>query len=101
MKFVTIREFRNKTAAVREDLQRERDIVLTANGRPFALLSAISPDNVEEDLLAIRNARARQALDRIRASAKTGAAGTLSMRDIDAVIAEVRAENRAKTGTRS
>jgi hypothetical protein len=32
MKFVTIRDMRGKTAAIRKNLEQEREIVLTSNG---------------------------------------------------------------------
>ncbi|MBM4030947.1 MAG: hypothetical protein FJ291_04080 [Planctomycetes bacterium] len=95
MKFVTIREFRNNTAAVRKELQTEREIILTANGRPFAMMTRVSPDTVEREVLALRRARARVLLDEIRAQAKAGGMDKWTMEDIDALIAKARAERRA------
>ncbi len=95
MKFVTIRELRSKTAALRKDLEQDREIVLTANGRPFALMTPVEPDTVEEELLAIRRARAQAALSRIRAQAKADGLDRMTMREIDALIARVRRERRA------
>ena len=40
------------------------------HGRPFALLSRVEPDTVEEEILAIRRARARIAIDAMRRQAK-------------------------------
>ena len=90
MKFVTVREFRSQTSEIRKELRREGDIVLTASGRPFAILSSVGPDNVEEQLLALRRARARIALDRIRAKAKTDGVDKMSPEDIAALVSEVR-----------
>ena len=95
MKFITVREFRSQASEIRKELRRERDIVLTANGRPFAILSSVGPDNVEEQLLALRRARARVALDRIRAKAQTDGANKLSLKDIAALVSEVRDEKRS------
>jgi antitoxin (DNA-binding transcriptional repressor) of toxin-antitoxin stability system len=95
MKFVTIREFRNKTAEVRKDLDAEREIVLTSNGRPFALLSRLDPDTVEDEIIAVRRARARVAIERMRAKAKAVGLDKMSMKEIDAVIADVRRKRRA------
>ena len=96
MQFVTIRDFRSNTAAIRKALERGRDIVLTANGRPFAILSAVNPDNVEEELLAIRRARARMALDHIRAKAKAEGVDGMSSAEIDGVVAKARSESRSR-----
>ena len=95
MKFVTIREFRNETAKIRKDLEAEREVVLTANGRPFALLSRVEPDSVEDEVLAVRRARARIAIDRMRAQAKARGLDKMTMEDVDAFIADVRRRRRA------
>jgi antitoxin (DNA-binding transcriptional repressor) of toxin-antitoxin stability system len=97
MKFVTIRELRSKTATVRRDLDQEREIVLTANGRPFAVLARVEPESVEEELQAIRRARAKVAVDRIRAGAKAKGLDRLTAGEIDTIITEVRKQRR---GTR-
>ncbi len=95
MKFISIRDLRSNTASFRKDLETEREIVLTANGRPFAVMTSVSSNTVEEELLAIRRARARTALSRIRARARAKGLDTLSSRQIDALIAKVRRERRA------
>ena len=57
MKFASIREFRSKTAAMRKELERGQEIVLTAKGRPIAIVVRVNADAVEEELMAIRRAR--------------------------------------------
>ena len=96
MKFVTVREFRSNTANVRKELQTEREIVLTSNGKPFAMLTPVEPDTVEEEASAIRQARARLAIDRIRDHAREAGLDKMTMEDIDALIAEARRERRAR-----
>jgi antitoxin (DNA-binding transcriptional repressor) of toxin-antitoxin stability system len=95
MKFATIRDFRTKTAQIRRDLKKEREIVLTANGRPFALMVSVKPDTLEDQLLAIRRARFHMTLGQIQAQAKAAGLDQMSMDEIDALIAEVRREKRA------
>lgn len=94
MIFATIREFRSKTAAMRRELEREREIILTANGRPIAIVSRVDSDTVEEELMAIRRARAHVALDQIRAAAKASGVDKMTLKEINAIIAEVRREKR-------
>ena len=94
MKFVTIRELRSSTARLREDLKKNREIVLTANGRPFALMTPVEPDTVEEEAMALRRARAQAALSRMRAKAKAEGVDHMGMDEIDAVIAKARRERR-------
>jgi antitoxin (DNA-binding transcriptional repressor) of toxin-antitoxin stability system len=95
MKFVTIRDFRNKTAEIRKELETGREIILTANGRPFAMMTRVSPDTVEEEVVALRRARARHVLERIRAHAKAAGVDRMTPEEIDAEIARARAERRA------
>ena len=95
MKFVTIREFRNNTAQVRKDLEDEQELILTANGRPFARVTRVEPDTVEEEVAALRRARARLLLDRIRAHSKAAGTDRMTMPEIDAEIARYRRERRA------
>ncbi len=91
MKFITIRDLRGNTARIRRDLEAEREVVITANGRPFAVMTRVEPDKLEEEILAIRRARARAALSRIRVKAKAEGSGNHVFR------VEVRSE---PTGTR-
>jgi prevent-host-death family protein len=96
MKFVTMRDFRNKTAAIRKSLRAEHEIVVTSNGRPFAILADVDEDNFEEKLAALRRTRAHALLDRIHAKAKARGVDGLTMGEIDAEIAASRRERRAK-----
>jgi len=90
MKFVTIRDLRGNTARIRKDLEAEGEIVITVNGRPFAVMTRVKPDKLEEEILAIRRARAAAALSRIRVKAKAEGLDRLTMEQIDAIIAEAR-----------
>jgi antitoxin (DNA-binding transcriptional repressor) of toxin-antitoxin stability system len=95
MKFITVRDLRSNTAAIRRDLASEEEIVLTANGRPFAVMTRVEPETLEDEVQAIRRARARLAVERIRAKAKAAGLDRMSMDDIDAVVAEARRRRRA------
>lgn len=45
-----------KTRSLRERLEKERELVLTKDGQPFALIIGIPPENVEKSLAEIRRA---------------------------------------------
>ncbi len=94
MKFVTIRDLRSKTAAIRKDLEQEREIVLTANGRPFAVMTPVGSDTVEDEIRAIRRARAKAAVERIRTQAKARGLDELTTKEINTLIAEARRARR-------
>ena len=96
MKFITIRDLRGNTARIRKDLEAEGEVVITANGRPFAVMTRVKPDRLEEEILAIRRARAASALSRMRVKARAQALDRLTMDQIDAIIAEARRERLGK-----
>lgn len=95
MKFISVRDLRFRASAIRKDLQEQQDLILTANGRPFAILSPVHPDKLEEQLLAIRRARARMAVDRLRVGARARGKDRMSGKKIQALISKVRVERRS------
>jgi hypothetical protein len=56
----------------------------------------VRPDNLEEEILAIRRARAATAISRIRRKAKAEGLDRLTMEQIGAIIAEARREKHGK-----
>lgn len=96
MRFVSLRDFRARTAEIRKDLEAQQEIVLTANGRPIAILAKVDEDNFEERLKDLRRSRARAVISRIREQAAAKGADKLTMDEIDAVITKARRERRAR-----
>jgi prevent-host-death family protein len=95
MRFIGIRDLRNKLSQIRDELDREKEIIITSNGKPIAILSAVSEDNLEEQLEAFRQARAVAAVNALqRASARSGA-DKIALNEINEEIQAVRRE-RAK-----
>jgi len=94
MKFVSVREFKAKSGQVWKDLAQEKDMVLTNNGRPVALVSAIPEGNVEDSLAALRKARATLAVEQMQARSLAAGTDKLSMREIEQEIAAVRRVRR-------
>ena len=92
MRFLTMRDLRGNASKLREDLEAEREVVVTANGRPFAIMTRVDGDSVEEEINAPRSARAQAAVSRIRSKAKVDGLDRLSMDQIDAIIAKSRRE---------
>ncbi|HXV42818.1 MAG TPA: type II toxin-antitoxin system Phd/YefM family antitoxin, partial [Anaerolineae bacterium] len=74
---------------------QQQDIVVTSNGRPIALLTRISEDEVEETLIALRRARAQLAVSRMRTVAAQTNANRMMAEEIEAEIKETR-QNRPR-----
>ena len=96
MKFISIRDLRENTARIRKDLDADGEVVVTANGRPFAVMTRVKPDKLEEEILAIRRARVASAISRVRQKAKAEGLDRLTMEQIEAIISETRRERHAK-----
>lgn len=90
MEFVTVRDLRLKPSDVWDKLAQQREIVLTSNGRPLAILAGVGENDVEEMMIALRRARAQVAVSRLRRAAAAHGTDKLSMAEIEAEIAEVR-----------
>jgi len=73
-------------------MAEEKELVVTSNGKPIAILSAVQEDRLEETLAAIRRARAMAAVDAMQQRALKMGLDTMMLEDINAVIAAVRKE---------
>ena len=90
MKFISVRDLRGKSADVWRELPEEREMVITSNGRPVAILAAVSETNLEESLAAFRRARAVDAVAALQRTSVARGASSLTDADIAAEIAAVR-----------
>jgi prevent-host-death family protein len=96
MEFVTIRDLRLKPSEVWDKLRRQREIILTSNGRPVAVIAGVREDDVEETVAALRRARAQAAVSRLRRAAAESCVDRLPASEIEAEIAQARRERRAE-----
>ncbi len=96
MKFLSVRDLRGNSAQVWRDLPREKEMIVTSNGRPVAMLTAIDEANVERSLKAWRQARALQVITDIQTGSTRKGTSTLSMSDIDDEIAAARKKRRQR-----
>ena len=94
MDFISVRQLRTGSAAVWEALTASKDLVVTSNGRPIAILSATSPEGLEASLAALRQARAQLAVTAIQQRARETGADRLTLDDINAEIEAVRSQRR-------
>jgi len=95
VKFLSTRDLRNRPGFVRE-LARKEDLVLTANGKPVALLLGVEEGDLEETAQAIRQARAQRALSRMRRQAARSGVARSSASAIESEIRAVRRKRKSK-----
>lgn len=95
MKFVTIRDLRSKSRQIQNDLPKYMEMVLTSNGKPIAIMTAISEESLEDSLAAIRRARAISAVTGLQLQGAKSGKYVMRAREIEDEIKEVR-KQRAK-----
>lgn len=94
MKFITVRDLRGRPSEVWSKLSRDKDLVLTSNGKPIAILSAVSEETLESSLVALRRARALAAVEAIQSHSVAAGTDKLSLEEINAEIAATRKARR-------
>ena len=75
-------------------LARERDVILTSNGKPIAILSAVTEDTLEDALAAVRRARAITAVERLQSQSVSGGTDLVTLNEINAEVQAVRKARR-------
>ena len=93
MKFITVRELRGRSGQVWNTLARERDMILTSNGKPIAILTAVSEETLKESLAAVRRARAVAAVEHLQRQSVRAGTDKLSPAEI---ATEIRASRKAR-----
>jgi prevent-host-death family protein len=94
MKFVTVRDLRLKPGRLWKLAKQEKDLILTSNGRPIAILTGVDEDTFEEELDVIVRARALKALDSIHRSSAIKGTDQITAEEIESEIDVVRKEER-------
>jgi len=90
MKFIPSRDFRVRPGAVWRDLKKERELVVTSNGQPIALMIPVNGDGLEETLRGIRRGRLTAAVRKIQEQSVRNGTDKLTMEQIDEIIQEAR-----------
>ncbi|MCE2392954.1 MAG: type II toxin-antitoxin system Phd/YefM family antitoxin [Proteobacteria bacterium] len=94
MKFVSIRELRSRSAAVWDDLAESKDVVVTSNGKPIAILSATTPTTLEASLAALRLARAQLAVAAMQERSREAGIDRWSLDQVNTEIDDARRQRR-------
>ena len=96
MKFLTVRDLRTKSAQVWRDLPLEKEMVITNNGRPVAVITAVDEGTVENSLTAWRQVRATQAIVSIQKESMVKGMDSITMEQIDSEIKEARQDRKKR-----
>lgn len=93
MEIITVRDLRLRPGEIWRRLKDRTEFVLTANGRPVAVMIGLDEsEDIEGALRDIRRARTQAAVSRMRASAARIGADQLTDEAIDDEITAARLE---------
>ena len=96
MKFVTIRDLRSKSRQIQKDLPKYKEMILTSNGKPVAIMTMISEESLEDSLAAIRRARAIRAVTGLQLQSVKSGKYMMPANEIEDEIREVRSRRPNK-----
>lgn len=91
MRFLSVRELRNEPGKVWEHVQGT-ELVLTAKGKPVAILVGVEEDELEQTLALLGRARAQAAVSRLRTRAAETGGNALSPSELEAEVAGARSK---------
>ena len=93
MEFVPYRVLRNKPSALRQQLREQGELVVTVDGKPFAVMIDLGgSDNMDEIMLLVSRLRAQMAARAIRSQAQREGLDQMSAEQVDALIQKTRQE---------
>lgn len=94
MRFITIRDFRSRSAQIQRMLPKEKELILTSNGKPIAILSETSAETLEESLITLRRARAMAAVTSMQLRSVELGRDRISLDGINKEISAARKRHR-------
>ncbi|MEW6171953.1 MAG: type II toxin-antitoxin system Phd/YefM family antitoxin [Bacillota bacterium] len=90
MRFISVRELRLRSAEIWRQLQLEKEMVITSNGKPVAILAGVEGEDVIEYLATLRRARAMLAVNKIQEQSRRNGKEEISADEIEKEIQAVR-----------
>ena len=93
MQFISVREMNTKPKEIWEKIKNE-EVVITSNGKPIALLSAVSEGTLEKTIRMIRRSRALMALEEMQKKSLVSGLDKITDDEIESEIHAVRKGRR-------
>ena len=97
MKFITVRDFRTRSASIWATLPEEKEMVITNNGKPVALLMPVSDKTLEETLSAVRRAKAVNAVKLLQQQSVQKGTDKMTLEEINAEIELARKSRKIES----
>ncbi len=95
MEFIPYRVLRNEPTTLRKKLEDQGELVITVDGKPFAVMIDLAGgENMDDILLMVSRLRAQMAARAIRSQARRDGLDRLSEEQVEALIQKTRAERK-------
>ena len=96
MNLIAIKDLK-KPRQLKERLRAEKELLLTSDGRPVAVLVNVGASEDPEAVIeSIRDARSRRALSSVRAAAARSGASKMTLAQVNREIALARKTRRSR-----
>ncbi len=96
MDFLPVKDLK-APAKLRAKLSAAKELVITNNGKPMALMVPVAEgEDVESIIRALREARLRQSITQLRSEARSSGAAKLSLNEINKEIQTSRSSKKNK-----
>jgi hypothetical protein len=93
MQFIPYRILRNEPSALRQKLADEGELIITVDGKPFAVMIDLSDaESLDDIMLLVSRLRAQMAVRVMRSKAKREGLDKLGEEEIDEIIRKTREE---------
>jgi antitoxin (DNA-binding transcriptional repressor) of toxin-antitoxin stability system len=92
VRLITVRDLRTQTRRIGEWLADAEEVVVTSNGRPVAVLSPVTEDTVESEIMALRQARGIRAMNALQQTSHKLGLDRLSDDEIEQEVSNARQE---------
>ena len=96
MKFISVRDFRTSPSGIWRSLPSEREMIVTNNGKPIALLTPLTDRTLEDTVSAVRRAKAINAVKKMQEKSLETGKQKLTLREINSIIADTRKQSKNK-----
>jgi len=99
MERVSIRDLYASPDKIAEQLKRTGQLILTNNDNPLAVMFDVDNSTLRDTLTDLRRIRVQRIMEAAQASARENGTSNMTLEEINAEIAAMRAERKAREAT--
>ena len=98
MRFITVRDFRTSPSNIWKQLSSERELIITNNGKPIALLTPLNDETLEDTISAVRKAKAINAVKQMQEISVSLGNDKMTLEEINTIIKCTREKTKNESG---